>query len=85
METGFDVMDARLTFLIVLLALVIIGGVKSCAHSAEQPRQPYTACDVDRIRYCPSLSGIPTILACLQQHRSVLSKPCAQLLQENGK
>jgi hypothetical protein len=69
-------------WLIVALLLLLVAGN---AHAADAKRTPYTSCDADRYRFCNSATGIPAILACLQQHRPALSKACAALLLENGR
>jgi len=58
--------------------------VSSPLWAADRPRQPFTACDADRARFCRSAAGIPAIVACLQAQRPSLSKACSALLSEHG-
>ncbi len=69
---------ARILF---ILPLVLMASVAS----AQQ--QGHDACARDVSRFCRAHmnDGDQIVLACLQQNRGRLSKPCAKVLTENGK
>jgi hypothetical protein len=69
-------------FAALIVSMIVLAGILS-AHAADQS-QPYTACDADRYRYCRNVEGIPAIVACMQEHRAVLSKACDAFLKEHG-
>lgn len=67
-------------------AALVIGGVVLVIVLVNGQYPPgYTACSAERYRYCKSVDGIPAILSCLQEHRTVLSKACDAFLKEYGK
>lgn len=53
---------------------------------ARGTRDQHNACFRDANRYCSDEipEGDMQVLACLQQHRSKLSKGCQKVLEENG-
>lgn len=73
-----------------LFALTLLSVSVSTGAIAQQQRsgtpQEQAACSRDVQRYCRPVidQGDFTILACLQQHRSKLSKACNQVLKNNG-
>jgi len=73
-----------------LFALMLLSVSVSTGAIAQQQRsgtpQEQAACSRDVQRHCRPVidQGDFTILACLQQHRSKLSKACNQVLKNNG-
>jgi hypothetical protein len=74
----------------VLLALALLSASVSTSAFAQQQRSgtpdEQKACSRDVSRFCRSLmdQGDFTILACLQQNRAKLTKPCSQVLTNHG-
>ncbi|HYW63587.1 MAG TPA: hypothetical protein VE865_10380 [Bradyrhizobium sp.] len=74
----------------VLLALTLLSASLSSTAFAQQQRsgtaEEQKACARDVSRFCRSLmdQGDFTILACLQQNRAKLTKPCSQVLTNHG-
>ena len=74
----------------VLLALTLLSASLSFTVFAQQQRsgtaEEQKACARDVSRFCRSLmdQGDFTILACLQQNRAKLTKPCSQVLTNHG-
>ena len=74
-----------------LLALTLLSiTVSSNVAFAQQPRSgtadEQKACTKDVQKFCRPVidQGDLTILACLKEHRSKISKPCDQVLKNNG-
>ena len=73
-----------------LFALTLLSVSVATGASAQQQRsgtpQEQAACSRDVQRHCRPVidQGDFTILACLQQNRSKLSKACDQVLKNNG-
>ena len=55
--------------------------------SAASAQQGQDACARDVSRFCRAHmnDGDQVVLACLQQNRARLSKPCAKVLTDNGR
>jgi len=68
----------------LVVALLFVSNAAS-AQVGPHTRQEDDACDRDAHRHCRA--AIPDqmrVLACLQQHRAVLSKACSAVLQSHG-
>jgi Cysteine rich repeat len=66
--------------------LFIIPFVLMASVASAQP-QGHDACARDVSRFCRAHmnDGDQVVLACLQQNRARLSKPCAKVLTDNGR
>jgi hypothetical protein len=74
-----------------LIALTLLSVSVPAAAIAQQQQRSGTAeeqaaCSRDVQRYCRAVidQGDFTILACLQQNRPKISKPCDQVLKSHG-
>jgi len=67
--------------------LLAIPFVLLAAASASAQQQGQDACGRDASRFCRAHlnDGDQVVLACLQQHRARLSKPCQATLAANGR
>jgi nucleoid-associated protein YejK len=56
------------------------------ASASAQQKQGHDACARDVSRYCRAQmqDGDQIVLACLQQNRAKISKPCQQMLASHG-
>jgi len=68
---------------VLLLALM---AAQILAASPASAQQGHDACARDVARLCRALMSADdmTVLACLKQHRSRLSRACDKVLTENG-
>ena len=75
----------------IFLALALLSVSVSTGALAQQQRsgtpEEQKACARDVQRFCRSLmdQGDFTILACLQQNRSRISRACAKMMADNGR
>jgi hypothetical protein len=74
-----------------LFSALIIGaavmGPAAFAQAAEGTPEQQAACRPDVRRFChkiPQNAGDNAFMACLQEHRAKLSKPCRTVLESNG-
>ena len=69
--------------LFILLGLAAVQALTALPASAQQS---HDACARDVARLCRALMSADdmTVLACLKQHRSRLSRACDKVLTENG-
>ncbi len=65
--------------LLFVIALVLIA-------SRASAQQEHDACARDVVRHCRAVmnDGDSAVLACLQQHRTRISKACNKVLTEHG-
>jgi hypothetical protein len=75
----------------LLLALTMLSVSVSSGAFAQQPARSGTpeeqkACNRDVQKFCRPVidQGDFTILACLKENRAKISKPCDQVLKNNG-
>ena len=75
----------RLTVTVALI-LSLLGSAALAQTKFKGSRDAQNACFRDANRYCADEipEGDMKVLACLQEHRSKLSKGCAALLAANG-
>ena len=66
---------------VFVIALALI----AAPASAQQDRE-HDACARDVVRHCRAVmnNGHSAVLACLQQHRSRISKVCDKMLTDHG-
>jgi hypothetical protein len=71
-------------FALTLLSISVSTGAIAQQRSGTPDEQK--ACSRDVSRFCRALmdQGDFTILACLQQNRAKLTKPCSQVLTNHG-
>jgi hypothetical protein len=71
-------------FALTLLSVSVSTGAIAQQRSGTPDEQK--ACSRDVSRFCRTLmdQGDFTILACLQQNRAKLTKPCSQVLTNHG-
>lgn len=70
----------------VLLLTIIASAFASNAFAQQTREDQEKACGRDVSRYCKAVidQGDMTVLACLQQNRSKISKACQKVLADNG-
>jgi hypothetical protein len=73
-------------FLIALTLLSVSIPAAAIAQQRSGTAEEQAACSRDVQRYCRAVidQGDFTILACLQQNRPKISKPCDQVLKSHG-
>lgn len=69
-----------------ILVLAITFVMSAAAHAASGTPKDQRACKQSVKQYCASTiqAGDMAVLACLQQNRSRISKPCRQVLVSYG-
>lgn len=76
-----------LRFSVLLAALFMSVSTVAMAQGAHQgTNAEQKACSRDVVRHCRKVmdQGDFVVLACLQQHRSKLTKACAKVLADHG-
>jgi hypothetical protein len=67
-------------FLFVMALILVASG------ASAQGRHEHDACARDVVRHCRAVmnDGDSAVLACLQQHRTRISRACNKVLTEHG-
>jgi hypothetical protein len=65
---------------------LVIALVGIASGASAQQRMGHDACARDAARFCRAVmdAGDQMVLACLQQHRSQISRACSKLMAEHG-
>jgi hypothetical protein len=82
---GIIRMKAQIMFRI-LFVLLAVGASQALIMPPASAQQGHDACARDVTRFCRSHMNADdqTVLACLKQHRTRLSKACDKILTDNG-
>ena len=76
----------KFLFALTLLSVSVPAGAIAQQQQRSGTAEEQAACSRDVQRYCRAVidQGDFTILACLQQNRPKISKPCDQVLKSHG-
>lgn len=76
----------RKSLLAITLLSIMVSSNTAFAQQRSGTAEEQKACTRDVQKFCRPVidQGDLTILACLKEHRSKISKPCDQVLKNNG-
>jgi hypothetical protein len=76
----------RKSLLAITLLSITVSSNVAFAQQRSGTAEEQKACTRDVQKFCRPVidQGDLTILACLKEHRSKISKPCDQVLKNNG-
>jgi hypothetical protein len=70
--------------LVLVVATTTLASSPAFAFSLAGVAQAHAACEGDVNRYCASAPSLGQVIACLQQNKQKISKPCQALMSAYG-